>query len=141
MGTKPALSVNIEGQLLKLVAESSRIDDPEFADLLLQLIAIQVRGFSMTADQFAVMEERSSVIANRVQAAGWETVVHMRQDGYYVDMYALSKPENAHIDGLMMLVVDQDKQETVLVNIAGEIDPGELGRIGSKFNIAPLQDL
>ena len=41
----------------------------------------------------------------------------------------------------MMMVVDSEQNETVLINIVGDIAADELGRIGSKFDIAPLSDI
>ena len=44
---EPSIIVNIKGALLKLVAEASRYEDPELADLLHKLKAVQVRGFDL----------------------------------------------------------------------------------------------
>ncbi len=131
--------VNIKGQLLKLVAEASREDDPEFADLLLRLRAIQVRSFPMRASQIRAMEMHSEAIGEELENEGWDTVVRLRDYGQYVDVYALEDPD--FILGLMMMVVDSEQNETVLINIVGDIAADELGRIGSKFDIAPLSDI
>ncbi len=136
---KADFQVNIKGQLLELVAEASREDDPEFADLLLRLRAIQVRSFPMRPAQIRAMERHSESIGEELESQGWDTVVRLRDYGQYVDVYAIENPE--HILGLMMMVVDAEGSETVLINIVGDIAADELGRIGSKFDIAPLSDI
>ncbi len=137
--TEPDVQVNIKGQLLKLVAEASREDDPEFADLLLELRAIQVRKFAMQPEQIRTMELHSEQIGEDLEDRGWDTVVRLRDYGQYVDVYAIENPET--IQGLMMMVVDSENNETVLINIVGDIEADELGRIGNKFDIAPLTDV
>ncbi len=138
-GEAPTLEVNIKGQLLKLVAEASREDDPELADLLLELQAIQVRGYPLRRAQFRSMERRSEILAEQLEADGWETVVNLRDFGQYVDMYV--KQNATAIEGMVLLVLDSEAGETVFINIVGNIDPQEMGRIGSKFTTAPLEDL
>ncbi|MEZ4699871.1 MAG: DUF4252 domain-containing protein [Rhodothermales bacterium] len=138
-GEAPTLEVNIKGPLLKLVAEASREEDPELADLLLKLQAIQVRGYPLRRSQFRSMERRSLMLAERLSEAGWETVVNLRDYGQYVDMYVKQNPKA--IEGMVLLVLDTEAGETVFINIVGDIDPGEMGRIGSKFTTTPLDDL
>ena len=136
--SEAAFQVNIKGRLMQLVAEASREEDPELAELLHRLRAIQVRGFPMTRTQYRAMEEHSKIMARRLENRGWDTVVHLRDYGQYVDVYV--KENDEYIQGLMMMVVDAEVNETVLINIVGDIVPEELGRIGNKFDIAPLRD-
>ena len=137
--TEASLEVDIRGQLLRLVAESSREEDPELAELLDRLSAIQVRGFPMLRSQFRTMESHSADIGDALEDEGWNTVVKLRDYGQYVDVYARENAE--YIEGLMMMVVDKELGETVLINIVGQIQAEELGRIGSRFDIAPLEEV
>lgn len=138
-GTEASLEVDIRGQMLQLVAESSREEDPELAELLDRLDVIQVRGFPMLRSQFRRMESHSRDIAEVLEDEGWHTVVKLRDFGQYVDVYA--KENETFIEGLMMMVVDTELGETVLINIVGSMRADELGRIGSRFDIAPLEDM
>ena len=135
----PTLAVTIEGRMLELVAEATREEDFELAELLLKLEAIQIRGFPVTPSSFSWMARRADTFSDDLQEAGWSVVVHLRDDARYIDMYV--EEGNDGIRGLMLMVLDQLESEAVFVNIVGDIDPGELGRIGSKFNIGPMEDL
>jgi len=139
LNAEAKFQVNIKGQMLKLVAEASREDDPEFADLLLRLRAIQVRSFPMLPSQIRNMERLSESIGEELEDNGWDTVIRLRDYGQYVDVYAIEDPDQ--ILGLMMMVVDSEVNETIMINIVGDIAADELGRIGSKFDIAPLPDM
>jgi len=138
-GTEASLEVDIRGQMLQLVAEASREEDPELAELLDRLDAIQVRGFPMLRSQFRRMESHSRDLADQLENDGWNTVVKLRDYGQYVDVYA--KETESAIEGLMMMVVDTELGETVLINIVGSMQAEELGRIGNRFNIAPLEEV
>lgn len=133
------VEVDIRGKMLRLVAEASREDDPELAELLLRLRAIQVRGFPMSRSEFRAMEDYSKNISDNLKRSGWATVVKLRDYGQYVDVHV--KENREFIQGLMMMVVDAKVNETVLINIVGDIQAEELGRIGSKFNIGPLEEM
>lgn len=130
------MEVNIKGALLKLVAEASRYDDPELASMLGKLKAIQVRGYTLTPAQVDGISRRTSDFSKRLEGRGWDTVARVREDGEDVHMYVRAS-EDA-IDGLVVMVVAPGENETVFVNIVGNINPEEIGRIGRKFDIGPL---
>lgn len=138
--SEPNVVVNIKGALLNLVAEASRYEDPELADLLRKLKAIQVRGFTMRRTDFGAVEERTADLARHLEASGWDTVVRVREvdNGERVDVFV--RVANDAIAGMMVMVVDSYEDETFFVNIVGEIDPAQIGRIGRTFDIDPLRD-
>jgi hypothetical protein len=137
-GNTPTLEVDIQGPLLKLVAEASREEDAELADLLLRLHAIQVRGFSLTRGTFRAAEREAERVAQRMKDEGWNPVVNLRDTNRYVDMFVLQN--RATIEGMLLLVLDAETGETVFINIVGDIDPEEMGRIGSRFTNVPIED-
>lgn len=133
---EPKLEVNIKGVLLELVAEASRNEDPELADLLRRLKAIQVRGFALDRDQYGDVERRTSELAQRLERQGWETFARVREDDERVDMFVRTR--DGAIAGLVVMVVSPGEDESVFVNIVGDIRPEQIGRIGRKFDIGPL---
>jgi hypothetical protein len=135
-GTEATIEVNIRGALLRLVAGASEHEDPELASMLRRLKAIQVRGFSLRRSSYRDAEDHMSDMADRLEARGWDTVVRVREPDERVDMYI--KTRGDAIAGLMVLVVDAADDESVFINIVGEIDPEEIGRIGRTFDIGPL---
>ena len=92
----------------------------------------------MSSRQIRTMELHSEQIGEELEEQGWDTVVRLRDYGQYVDVYSYENSET--ILGLMMMVVDAENSETVLINIVGDIEADELGRIGNKFDIEPLYE-
>ena len=136
--TEPTLEVNVKGALLKLVAEASRREDPELADLLHKLQAVQVRGFSPRSAQLGDVERRVSELSRQLEQRGWDTVARVREHDEQVSMFV--RTDGDLLAGLVVMVVSPGENETVFVNIVGEIDPMQIGRIGRKFDIDVLDD-
>lgn len=135
---EPRLEVNIRGALLKLVAGASRREDPELADLLLNLKAIEVRGFELAPGDFADVERRTAAFARRLESQGWETVARVREREERVDVFL--RIHDDAIAGMAVMVLDPANEDgAVFVNIVGEIDPEQVGRIGSRFQIDALE--
>jgi len=136
---EPKIVVNVKGALLNLVAEASRYEDPELADLLRKLKSIQVRGFDLRWSDFEDVQRRATALSRRLESRGWDTVVRVRDEEEYVDIHV--RVEGGTIAGMVVMVVSPDEDETVFVNIVGQIDPEQIGRLGRKFDIEPLNDM
>ena len=134
-GEEPKLEVNIHGALLNLVAEASRFEDPDLATMLKKLKGISVRGFDADGFDLQAVRAKTSEMSKKLKADGWETIVRVRDDDEYVDMYV--KTQNDVIAGMVVMVIDDD-DEAIFVNIIGEIDPEQIGRLGNKFHFGGL---
>ena len=136
--TEPRLEVNVKGALLRLVAEASRFEDPELANLLLKLKAIQVRGYETRRSQFREISAQTAEIGKKLENRGWDTLVRVREDDERVDMYV--KVHDDIIAGMVVMVVEPGDDGTIFLNIVGEIDPEQIGRIGRKFNLGHIEE-
>lgn len=133
------VEVNIKGTMLSLVAESARDEDPEFAALLEKLVAVQVRAYEQPSRSFRSVSERVAGWSDRLSAQGWETVLRVEDEDEHVEMAVRSDARG--IQGMMVIAVTPGENESVFVNIVGEIDPAEVGRIGRRFRIRALADM
>lgn len=132
----PTVEVNIKGALLRMAAAATRHEDPVLADMLLKLRAIQVRTFRYRPALHNQLTSRTEGLSRRLKEQGWETIVRVRDEGENVDMFLRQRGER--VQGMMVSVVSPDEQEVVFINIVGEIDPEEVGRLGSRFEIRGL---
>ena len=135
----PVVEVNIEGPLLTLVAEASRYEDPELADMLSTLDGIYVRGYETRSAGFLRIAERTRRMGRELEDAGWSTVVKVSDDEESVHMYM--RADERGVNGMVVMMAEQYSDETVFLNIVGDIDPAQIGRIGSKFQIGGLDDI
>lgn len=139
--SEPWLEVNIKGALLSLITEASKAeDDPELTSILSKLKAIEVRGYPLRHAMFEDIDRRTGLLAKRLEGQGWETVVRVRENEERVNVYL--KSDGKTIAGLVVMVLDPSEDNgAIFVNIVGDIDPQQIGRIGQKFNIDPLSDI
>ena len=128
------LEVNVHGALLNFVQEASRNEDEDLADMLHKLRGVYVRGYQVDAADVAGIADRTSQLAQTLASKGWETVVKVREEGERVDVFV--RMNETSIAGLVVMVVDPE--ETIFVNIVGEIDPADIGRIGGRFNVPDI---
>ncbi len=135
-GEEPFLFVSVKGVLLNLVAEASSIEDPDLADLLRKLKAVQVRGYKNDGVDLKAIRGRASAFTRDLERKGWEAAVRVRDKGEQVEL--LMRSDGEAIAGLM-IVVAKDDDEMVFVNIVGDIEPSQIARLGRKFDIDELE--
>ncbi|MEQ8955630.1 MAG: DUF4252 domain-containing protein, partial [Gammaproteobacteria bacterium] len=65
--------------------------------------------------------------------------VRVREDGDHADIYVKMSPSGDMIHGIAIMVAE--REETVLVNIVGDISSEDLAAMGRRFDIDELEDL
>ena len=65
--------------------------------------------------------------------------MRVRDDEEHVHVYVRVNDEV--IAGMMVMVISSDDGETYFLNIVGDINPEQIGRIGRRFDIEPLDDM
>lgn len=126
---KPAVSVNLEGPMIRIVAAAAADAAPPLRNLLEQIELIQVKVYEdLQQDATSVLNTAAMKIAELKQQ-GWSTVVSVPDDDETVDV--LSRTTKDSILGLVVLVAEEN--ELVFVNLAGEIDPEGLGQMLGKY--------
>lgn len=137
-GKQPSIQVDITPALLNLLAGSSKDSDPEFASLMGKLRAIQVRGYETQGINLANLTERADEFAQQLERQGWERVVRIQQDNEYVGIFTRASGDN--LAGLTIMTVEPE-DETVFVNIVGQITPEQIQKLGNGLNIDSINDL
>jgi hypothetical protein len=133
------LEIFLEGPLIRMVAEAVRGEDARFADLLGKLRAVKVQVFSLEGADDAATVQRSDDTVRRLEGRGWKPVFRVREGGERVFLY-LKENAGGTIDGVFVMAA-QPGDSVTLVNIVGDFDPVELGRLGASLNIDPLEML
>ena len=130
------IEVNLQGPLLRLVAEASRAEEPEFAAMIDGMRGIFVRQYALSTAQRGV-DTRIRDMARSLESSGWQTLVRVREDDEDIFIYLL--PDGDIIDGLVVMALDNDEDEATFVTFEGRIDPEQIGRLGARFNIDALE--
>lgn len=137
---EPNVEINIKGALLRLAAEATTREDPELAEMLGKLKLIRVFTYEndgWTDEQRGQFTGIARRIGGQLEEKGWDIVARVRDEDEQVFVY-LREIEDL-FEGMVVMVVEAE--EAVFVNITGTIDPAQVGRIGSRFDIDVLEDV
>ncbi len=138
-GVDPVIEANIHGAILRLVAEASELDDPELADLLRRVRGVYVRVFDLDGLDLDTVTSYKDDVSRILVEDGWDTVIAVKKRNEEVNMYVRLVDEE--IAGIVVMSINHYDEETTFLNIVGDIDPEQLGRIGRKFGVGGVSDL
>ena len=127
------VEIYLKDPLLDLVAAATRSEDEELANMLEALNLIRVQVY----EDLEISYEHIAARLNALTLPDWERVVQVREPDQRVQFYVRTEDET--IVGLLVLV--GDPHEFVFINIVGSLDLAQVGRIGRKFDIAPLDSI
>jgi len=131
-GGEPVVEVSLGSALLGFLAAATREEEPELADALGKLRSIRLNVFRLDSRGVLAARERARAIIDRLEADDWEPAVSVRSDDATVHMYM--KMDGDKVAGMTVVTVDPGG-EAVFMNIVGEIDPAQLGRVASRFGV------
>jgi hypothetical protein len=133
---EPSIEVFLKGPLLKLAREAIKHDEPDLAGALDNIKLIRINVFDLDEiDGFDGKDfsKKTKTLAADLEKRGWELAVRVRERDEHVYVYLLPG-KNEDIDGLVVMAVEDDDQ-AIFVNIVGNIDPEQIGRIGHSIHI------
>jgi len=129
----PKVEVTLSGVLLQFFAVALEEEDADLAQTLGKLASIRVSVFDLEESSAKQARVEADRIASRLSADAWERTVLVRDEESTVHMFI--KPDADRIAGMTVMVVEPSS-EAVFINIVGEIDPAQLGRVASKFGVS-----
>ncbi len=131
-GREPMVEVSLGAALLGFLAAAAREEEPELADALGKLRAIKLTVFELDDSGVVAARQRAKAIIRQLEADAWEPAVSVRSDDATIHMYM--KMNGPSVAGMTVVTVGGDG-EAVFMNIVGEIDPAQLGRVASRFGV------
>lgn len=134
---KLAVEITIEGPMLRFLAEMSRAADAELADALARLKTVRARIYDLSPEDLPRARAKANRAAELLAGRGWQRVVTVREEGTQTHLFF--KTDGSRIQGLTALFVSPENQ-LGMINIAGEVDPEQIGRIARKLNIDVLEE-
>lgn len=132
---EPKITINLGGTMLNFVGMMSSSESPETSELISKLKGIRVQVYGTEdlgegANLDAAISQFSKVKSS-LKTGGWEPVVSVNQENERVLVYM--KMDKGNMEGMTVMVVDPE--EAVFVNIIGQLNPAELGRVMKSFDV------
>jgi HSP20 family molecular chaperone IbpA len=114
----------------------SSAESPETSELISKLKGIRVQIYSTDKDAGAAKKQFGKT-KKGLKSSGWEPIVQINEDDEQVLVYM--KMDGGNMEGMTVMVVDDE--EAVFVNIIGQLNPAELGKVMESFDVNVDLDL
>jgi len=128
---EPKVRINIGEKLLHFVAKMDQDKDREAAEMFNKLKAVRVEVYKINENTGPAIDVVDKV-TRELQARDWEPIVIVTDDNDRVRIFV--KLNNDVIDGLVLMAVGKN-DEAVFINIIGEIDPAQVGKVTRALDI------
>lgn len=133
---KLSVEVNLQRPLIQFAAELTRGQESGIADALAKIESVVLRLYKLTPGEVAGARETMNRAAAALEKRGWLRTVMVRDEKQHLLLFF--RPEGTRMVGVTALFLDTEPKFGFL-NIAGEVDPAEIARIGRSLNIDVLE--
>ena len=127
---EPKITINLGGTMLNFVGMMSSSESPETSEMISKLKGIRVQIYTLDENTDAARDQFGKT-KNSLKSSGWEPIVQVNEDDEQVLVYM--KMIEGHMEGMTVMVVDEE--EAVFVNIIGQLNPAELGKVMDSFDV------
>ncbi len=133
------VEVFLEPAMLQFIGKMAS-GDPEMAALCAKLLQIRVQSFQMDSDKVDAVEKTVADAAQKLEGQGWGPLIKVRDRKGGSQTYVYMKLVNGKSQGMTVMNIDPHDEAT-FVNIVGEIDPEQIGRLSRTIHIDQLDSL
>ena len=130
------IEVYLRANMLDLLAKFVETEDPELFEMINKLLLVRVLVFDMDFDRLDDCLADSRKTVKDLDRKGWERIVRVNEDDEVIYVYLKPSEEYESIHGILVIAFEDD--ESVFVNIVGEIHPDDVSRLGEHFDIDEL---
>ena len=130
-----SVEVNLAGGMLHLIAAAAK-DDPDFSGVIAGLQSINVQVFPLKGVKAETIKPKIDHAVRWLEERGWKANVRVRDEGQETFIYM--KEQEGKIVGLTVLTF-KPGDEAAVINIAGRIDPAQIGRLGHTLDLPQLE--
>lgn len=133
---EPKVEINLSASLMRIVGSFADSEDPEMGNILSKLESIKVRVYNLNG-QLEKANTTIDRVSSELKADKWETLVTVNNNEENQKVRIFSKSTSNVIDGVVVMVVSPEKEggEAIFINIVGQIDPEQIGKVAETLNV------
>jgi hypothetical protein len=131
---EPTVEVNMGPEMLNLLAGATQVPGAPGAGALDGITNVRVLVYENIDESMQEVLSFVDSTASRLDADGWHAVVRVREEGEQVRVY-MKPGANGTLAGITVMVTDSSSREAVFLNVAGAIQPAQLGQIASTIGM------
>lgn len=128
---EPNVEINLGPSMLQFASAIVGNDDPEALAVMKGLKAIRVKIYNIDGNADAAIGQINKS-RKQLEDDNWEQIVKVKEDGEQTHIFM--KMIDGKIEGMTVLVAG-DEDEAIFINIIGNIDPKDLGKITESFDV------
>ncbi len=132
------VDITLGGGVLKLASFFVKHEEPAAAEMLRSISKVRVNVISLdNTNRFAATEKMTTMRAELVKQ-GWDQIVTVQGRKEEDVAIFLKQREGEVIEGVVVTVIDERKNEAVLINVVGNIKAEQLAELGGHLKIDRL---
>lgn len=131
VSSNPTVQVDLNPATLGFVTAAAAAADPAVADVIAGIENVRVRVFEIVDDVdqlYAFIDDASG----ELERDGWQRTVFVDDDEAKVRVYLKFRDVNA--TGITVMVASEG-DEAVFINVAGDINPTQLGLLAQRYGV------
>lgn len=128
---EPNVEINLGPSMLQFASAIIGDEDPEALAVMKGLKAIRVKIYNIDGNADAAIGQINKS-RKQLEADNWEQIVKVKDEGEQTHIFM--KMIDGKIEGMTVLVAG-DEDEAIFINIIGNIDPKDLGKITDSFDV------
>ena len=141
LDAEPTVQIDLNPLLMGFFTEAAKGAEGEVGAALEGITNVRVRVYEGISSEIGDVMRFVDDTTTRLERDGWHAVVRVNEDGERVRMYMKPGAEGT-ISGLTVMVIDSGvADEAVFINIAGAIEPAQLGRIAAAVGMDGMFDM
>jgi hypothetical protein len=141
LDAEPTVQIDLNPTMLGWVTQAAKQNDPEAAKVIESLKGVRVLVYEDIDSSVKAVSQFIEDASRKLEGDGWQRTVYVRDGTDRVRIYMkpgdpqAAKPE---IAGFVVMVVDDS--DAVFINVAGPVDPEQLGRLAGGFGWGGMLD-
>ncbi|HZF30296.1 MAG TPA: DUF4252 domain-containing protein [Gammaproteobacteria bacterium] len=130
LDAEPTVQIDLNPMMLGWVTQAAKQDDPEAAKAIASLKGVRVLVYENIDASVKAVSQFIADASRKLEGDGWQRTVYVHDGDDNVRIYMKPgdpKAPKAEIAGFVVMVVDDS--DAVFINVAGPLDPEQLGRL------------